>query len=264
MSEKQTYDNIFDYINNNPNYYCEKIIPLIDLVETYQGEGPNCGKKMLLARFKYCNKLCPFCDTQVLMNNMSTTMYSLSDMGVMLKKSPNLMITGGEPTIKVKAGKQKFSQLDYTCYILANLDYEFVDIETNGCNMLDLRNWIQSNMEYGSHDFNISWSPKFIKNGDFQENIDILKELISIELSTKEKINVTPIIKIVIGDDLDQYKDFIYQAILKYGFNNNRVYLMPKGVSIEEINKSMEMVLKVAGDLSCNVSSRLHIIHNFK
>lgn len=264
------YHRVCDYMKDN-NYFFKKIIPLIDLVETYQGEGPNCGKKMVLARFKYCNKACPFCDTQKMMKDLNTQMYSLLDISMLLKHSPNLMITGGEPTLSIKKSEDIMSQLEFTKLMIYSLNYQFVDIETNGYNLLDL---VQSLSTYGNYsdksEINISWSPKFVSEHDYSINIQTLKDLIAFEdkynydISKDYTKKICPIIKIVISDNLPEYKRFIYETVLKYKFNPNRVYLMPEGTNLEQINKSMESVLKAAFDLGCNVSSRLHIIHNFK
>lgn len=257
-----------NYINNNSNYFFEPIIPLIDLIETYQGEGPNCGKKMVLARFKYCDKACPFCDTQKMMKNTNVKMYSLRDISMLLKHSPNLMITGGEPTLSIKNSEYKMCQLDFTKLMVYSLNYEFVDIETNGYNLITLVDSLSTYPNYAPKNIiNISWSPKFISMNDYHVNLSTLINLLKLEDNYDGFDNIKkiyPIIKIVISDDLPEYKKFIYEAVLKYKFNPNRVYLMPEGTNLEQINKSMESVLKVAFDLGCNVSSRLHIIHNFK
>ena len=264
---------VHDYIKDNPNYFFDKIIPLIDLIETYQGEGPNCGKKMVLARFKYCNKSCPFCDTQKMMKDLNVQMYSLHDISMLLKHSPNLMITGGEPTLNIKHDNNVMSQLDFTKLMIYSLNYQFVDIETNGYSLIHLVDSLSTYQYYAPKcEINISWSPKFVSKNDYSYNLDTLKQLMCTEDKYIEDNNIKtfyskkiyPIIKIVISDDLPEYKRFIYEAVLKYRFNPNRVYLMPEGTNLEEINKSMESVLKVAFDLGCNVSSRLHIIHNFK
>jgi len=263
-----------NYVLKHPNYFFENIIPLIDLIETYQGEGPNCGKKMVLTRFKRCNKSCPFCDTQKMMKNLEPKLYSLKDVSLLLKTSPNLMITGGEPTLDVRhvinSDTKEYTptQLELTQLMAYYLNYQFLDIETNGYNIIQLLRNL-THFDYPAKgDINISWSPKFVDTNDYNANIETLKQILNVEKGylvhgSEYKRMIRPIIKIVISDDLEEYKSFIYNAILTYKFDPYRVYLMPKGTTIDEINDSMKDVLKVASDLGCNISSRLHIIHNF-
>ena len=155
-------DNI---VNESTKY---PLIPLIDLISTYQGEGPNAGRKMVLARFKYCNKRCPFCDTWKMMENQKVNFYRMEDIEEMLRSSPNLMITGGEPTIQTNNPDSWVSQYQFTIQMAKYLDYDYLDIETNGLNILDLYNDIS---KYPSKNINISWSPKFITEEDYVNNI---------------------------------------------------------------------------------------------
>lgn len=236
--------------------YYKKSIPLVELINTYQGEGVNCGRKMVLTRFKKCDKRCPFCDTQVKMHDITPELYSLKDIDIMLSNSHNLMITGGEPTFDITP-QGELSQFDWTCSMLKNLNFDFCDIETNGFRLINLLKMIMDYNYCGTRKvINISWSPKFIKPEDYCTNINILENLI--ELNYKNII-----IKTVISDTLPEYKKFVYDSILKYKFNPNNVYLMPLGINIDEINTSFPAVLECANDLGCNISSRLHIVHNF-
>ena len=60
----------------------------VNLVEagiTWQGEGPNSGRTMLLTRFKECSRNgardnpqpCPFCDTQIKMRTSIEASYTV-------------------------------------------------------------------------------------------------------------------------------------------------------------------------------------------
>jgi organic radical activating enzyme len=238
--------------------YFKKCIPLIDVIETYQGEGPNCGKRMVLARFKYCNFKCPFCDTYNMMSNTNINRYSLKDIDVLLRSSDNLMITGGEPSINVIHSNDNvlyLSQFAATIYMASILNYEYLDIETNGTHIIELQQKISELCNINK--INISWSPKFVSVASKKLNYTNLDMIMDNSIKL-------PTIKLVIGKDMDAYKEFAYNAIINKGYNPNNVYLMPKGTTWDEINESMEYVLDVASDIKCNVSSRLHVIHNFK
>ena len=233
-------------------------IPLIDLISTYQGEGPNAGRKMVLARFKYCNKRCPFCDTWKMMHDQKVKFFTLGDIEDMLKDSPNLMITGGEPTADIPASNDEnvLSQYNYTLFMVKKLDYDYLDIETNGLNITRLYHAIS---KYPSKNINISWSPKFITKEDYNENICNLMIITDSDKLLQKHVTL----KIVIGEGMSDYINFATEAIEKYGFDCNNVYLMPEGTNLESINRSFPIVLDLAGKLHCNISSRLHVVHNF-
>ena len=70
-------------------------------------------------------------------------------------------------------------------------------------------------------------------------------------------------IKVIIGKDDDSYKEFVCKCIYKYKINPNQIFLMPKGYTPNEVHESFKYVIQLANTLNCNISSRLHIIHNF-
>ena len=87
-----------------------KTVRLIEFFNwTWQGEAEDSGKKMLLLRFKHCNRAhgylekngltaCHFCDTLVKMNVIQEAEYSIKDIQTAIEAN-NLavMISGGEP-----------------------------------------------------------------------------------------------------------------------------------------------------------------------
>jgi len=235
-----------------------KHIRLVDVVTTYQGEGPNCGKRMTLTRFKYCNKACPFCDTQKMMTTIPEKEYSLEDISKFLDKSNGLMITGGEPTLDVKSDGREFSNFESTILMLKYLNYNWADVETNGCNLMKLiKSTTDDEFEYKIDGINISWSPKFITKDDYDINL----------YNARKAYNwfgtIRPILKIVISKEDNEYKKFLYDVVTRGIIPGSYIYLMPLGVTYDEINYSMDECLKVASELCCNISSRLQIIHKF-
>ena len=232
----------------------DKVFPFVDVVTTYQGEGPNCGKRMTLVRFKYCNKACPFCDTQKMMKDMEEKMYSLKDISVFLNNSNGLMITGGEPTLNTEP-PGKISNLDCTFSMLTKLNYNWADIETNGCNLTILLDRL--NTFSNINNINVSWSPKFITKDDYNINRNNA-------ISAYGKIRLLkPVLKIVISKEDNEYKKFLYEMVNAKIIPSSHIYLMPLGVTYEEINDSMDECLKISAELGCNISSRLQILHRF-
>lgn len=244
----------------SPDWF-NKNLPFVDVVTTYQGEGPNCGKRMTLVRFKYCNKACPFCDTQKMMKNIEEKMYSLKDISVYLNTSNGLMITGGEPTLNSKMVSSnnvgRLSNLDCTLLMLRYLNYNWADIETNGCNLISLLNDISTTGNYDSQKINISWSPKFIVPADYKCNVE------NAIFAYQAKCLIKPVLKIVISKDDNIYKKFLYEMVNLKVIPTSHIYLMPLGTTYDQINESMEECLKISEELCCNISSRLQILHKF-
>ena len=110
-------------------------IRIVECMNTWQGEGIDSGRQMTLIRFRECDrvqegKACPWCDTRVKMRITAEANYPIKTIQDMVLKTGGLMITGGEPTYG--------SNLDATKILLQNCNYEVVNIETNGYNIIEL------------------------------------------------------------------------------------------------------------------------------
>ena len=51
-------------------------VRLIENFCSFQGEGPDVGRTMVILRFKTCNLNCPWCDTKVKMRASNEATYS--------------------------------------------------------------------------------------------------------------------------------------------------------------------------------------------
>lgn len=100
---------------NEPTYR------IVEIFETLQGEGYNTGMPSTFIRFGKCNLACHWCDTNY---NQFGTM-SLSEIMAKVRQfnAPNIIITGGEPTIQPHI-EILLNQLKAENY--------FIAIETNG------------------------------------------------------------------------------------------------------------------------------------
>ena len=242
--------------NNRYKIMTEKNIPLIEKIMTWQGEGCNAGKSMLLIRFKYCNCHCPFCDTWSKMTEIKEDMYSIDDIINDIKEQEidNLMITGGEPTLDIERPGIK-SNIQSTIDMLTYIPYEYADIETNGYNIEDLLHKSIKIMRFQpSKKINISFSPKFFKDSDVEDTLTKCKYL------TLYRQNL-PILKVVIGNE--QSVSFVNKLITDKIYPSNYLYLMPLGATREEIQKSFPELVKLATKLKCNISGRMHLTHDF-
>lgn len=243
-------------INDRYSLMNDKKIPLIEKIMTWQGEGCNAGKRMLLVRYKYCSCHCPFCDTWTKMGELKEDLYNINDIiGEMKSQSiENLMITGGEPTL-TNNRDGLWSNFESTVNMLTYVPFEYADIETNGYNIEDLLHKSIKIMSYQiDKKINISYSPKFFKQSDVDE---ALMKCSYLSLYRP----YYPILKVVVADELS--RQFVYRLINEDIYNPNYLYLMPLGTTDAEIKKSFPDVVKLATELKCNISGRMHLTHDF-
>ena len=232
----------------------EKNIKLVELSDTWQGEGPDTGRQMTIAIFKYCNRFCKFCDTWIKMKTTSEGSYSIEDINKALEKTKGLMITGGEPTYN---NPDKYiTNLDQTLYMLTNCLYQVVNIETNGCDLESLIKGIESNHDIKTEELRkmkIIYSPKIFDSKDF--DIEILK--------TKRVINKYPYLYFKIVADGNPWSEKYIKEISPLCYDRGKIYLMPLGLTPDEITKNWQYCIDMADEMDVNLSSRMHIMNQF-
>ncbi len=215
-------------------------ISLIECINTFQGEGPDSGIRMLLCRFKRCNLVdnkipCTWCDTLVKMRVQEELDIELNKIQKMIdKKECGIMITGGEPTY--------YNNLKDTINMLNNLDYPIANVETNGYNLKALINLVN-----GFKNVKFIYSPKVFNEDQYEEFKNVFSD-VSLDQRVYFKI-VAP----------SNYSRMVLSFLNDKKFNNNKIYIMPRGVSVDELNNSFPTVLDFAEEFNVNVTSRLHI-----
>lgn len=216
-----------------------EIIKAIEVFTTFQSEGLFSGKRVVLIRFKKCNKDCWFCDTIGKMNYYEEGEYKLDSIQKLLTfEDANLLITGGEPTYDTN-----FNQ---TILLLNKLNYSESYIETNGFRLKELYKYITNKKSVY-----YIYSPKFFNQSDlFEDKTDQLIDLIGRQLIIK-----------VMYDHTNPFCLRYLDKIVKY---RESVYLQPMGSTFDDIVKNMKLVLEAADKYKFNITSRLHLIHNFR
>jgi len=244
--------------NDRQKLMSNKDIPLIEKVITWQGEGCNTGKRMMLVRFKHCSCHCPFCDTWSKMGELKEDVYSINEITKeMIDLSvENLMITGGEPTLcNDKRTDGYKSNFQSTIDMLTYIPFEYADVETNGYNIEDLlHKAIKIQQFQETKKINISYSPKFFSDADVETALNKCRYLSLYNAHF-------PIIKVVVADE--RSIRFAKTMVNEGYYNPNYLYLMPLGCTRDEIQKSFPDVVKLATELQCNISGRMHLIHDF-
>jgi len=137
------------------NSTSEKILKVVEIFHSVQGEGANVGKSAVFVRLSNCNKDCWFCDTDWSKGDEMTVSQILEEVKLHSKVEdyPNNLIiwTGGEPTLQLTDEVLEYFEGYYNC------------IETNGSNP------VPSRIEY------ISCSPK-VKPDVLKKNFNKVNE----------------------------------------------------------------------------------------
>ena len=225
-------------------------VKLIECFQTYQGEGPDSGKRMLLLRFKYCDQHCSFCDTKVKMRISKEGHHTIPELQVQLQQNRSgLMITGGEPTFK--------PHYDETVTLLKDLKYNVANVETNG---YDLEKLLLEESLF-NRPIKFIYSPKIFGSFDTEEAIKLTHSILS---------NPKVYIKIPYWEDeyVDHYCDWLTKEMDKRMLSehcdfDNKVWLMPLGDTFEAQKENSGVVMDACEKYSFNFSGRTHIMYNF-
>lgn len=232
----------------------KKKLKFIEVINTYQGEGIDSGRQMLLLRFKECNrvvdkKTCPWCDTVVKMRVIEAGSYTLEEINELVQKTKGIMITGGEPLYN--------PNYEATLSILEGCDYDVVNIETNGINMQNFIKDMKDNQlikqKMASDKIKIIYSPKIFNEEDY-----------GIELVRTNKVisNRMVFIKLVIGKESRLVEDYLNE-VKDMNPRKNQIWLMPEGTTRQDLVVHSGKVMDLCEEYGSNFSSRNHIIYEF-
>jgi organic radical activating enzyme len=220
-----------------------KKVTLIENFRSFQGEGPDMGKAMIILRFKTCNLSCKWCDTAVKMRISAEAPHDLDDIQKTINETKaGILLTGGEPTIK-----RHFNE---AVLILNELNYPFANVESNGFHLKELIEAVDP-----SKPVKFMYSPKIFSQKDAEEAMEKTKELLPFE-----KL----FIKVVYEkeDYMDRYCKFLSKEVNDIS-QSERVFLMPEGITRADLLRNAPVVFDAAEKYKFNFSSRMHIIYGF-
>ena len=221
-------------------------VKLIENFRSFQGEGPDCGKSMLILRFKYCNRVeyadsnpCEYCDTLLKMRISTETTSTLNEIQETINKSScGTLISGGEPTFD--------NQFEQTLILLNELDYPISNVETNGYNLKGLLEKTNCNKNV-----KFIYSPKFFTAEELNKEIEL----------TNKVYNDNRVYIKVVGED-NEFINLYLKHVRDLNINN-KTYIMPQGKNKDELIKNATHCFDLAEEFNMNFSSRDHIIYEF-
>jgi len=231
-----------------------------ELFYSIQGEGKRAGKPSFFIRTNHCNLRCQFaggnlCDTAY------TSWYpddekNIGDIpvekiiGEYLKHNCiDVVITGGEPSMFT-------DDLTLLCSELKRINPECViTIETNGtifgryvelADLISISPKLKSSIPTGT-----PYEKMHVNN---RINIESFRNFN--ELHNKNLIDIQWKFVVTSEEDLNE----ILELQKEIGFKNRDVYLMPEGVSEEELNNKRLNVIELCKKHQFNYTDRLHVI----
>jgi organic radical activating enzyme len=224
-----------------------------EIFNTLQGEGRNIGEPATFIRLSGCNLQCVWCDTPYTWNWTGTDFehngeqkYVKEEERVTInigeavsrvtgEQSERVVITGGEPLM------QQASLIELVTQLKA--EGLRVEVETNGT--IKPKDELVEQVDQFNVSVKLSNSnmpeKKRLKRPALEAYADIEKADFKFVIDTE--------------DDVKQ----ILELLGDYGIPNNRVYLMPQGVSQEEQNAKERWVAELCKEHQFNFTPRLHI-----
>jgi len=217
------------------------------ICDTFQGEHPLLGSPVKLVRFQGCNlaDTCPLdCDTKYSWDLKEKLVFDINHIKPQ-NKYQNLMITGGEPFV------QADSLFELIKHWINNFESDII-IETNGTLITDQN--LRKIYSLSDNRVFVSISPK--NNESFTNVFDL-------QIPVKSFCKHISF-KVVVRKDWPSasWVKHLKQAILK----NHPIYLMPEGITLEQIIQNLEYVKLLGEQIEGNyrLSPRCHIFLGIK
>ncbi|TRX52681.1 7-carboxy-7-deazaguanine synthase QueE [Fulvivirga sp. M361] len=231
-----------------------------EIFHTIQGEGKSLGKPSVFVRLSLCNLHCVWCDTDYTWNWKGTTFKhnydEIPDYAKYDKKAwiielnveeinniiqsfncKNVVITGGEPLLQQ-------NELATLCRTLKSSKEGFeIEIETNGTIIpnISLDPWVDQ--------YNVS--PK-LKNSGNSDHLRIKPKVLDFFGN-----NSKAYFKYVIESTTDLEE--VLSMVKGHTIRTEQVFLMPQGVSAEELKKKRIWLVEACKKYGFNYTDRLHI-----
>ncbi len=211
-----------------------------EIFYSIQGEGTNIGKPAIFIRLAGCHLRCVWCDSKFTWDMKSGEKMSTMEIIKKIKKlnCRHLVITGGEPLIQQSGIKELLEKLNEISANSTDSQQYYTEIETSGSLTPQINSLIDQ----------YNCSPKLSNSKNRPINYQT-----SLPKFPQEKTYY----KFVIDkpNDLKELKHFMK----KHKLSQNKIILMPQGITREEIAKKSQWLAKICKKENWRYSTRLHI-----
>lgn len=229
-----------------------------EIFHSIQGEGKNLGQESVFIRLSLCNLYCKWCDTDYTWNwigtkyphnrdadpayekfDKSTNILSLTDDDIMdyvrQYNCKNIVLTGGEPLVQHKSLAGLCMQLkDEGCHI---------EVETNGTIVPNEK------LENLLDQYNVSVK---LSNSGVNKEERIVPDAVRF-FAGSPKSNFKFVLDSV--EDLNE----VLEIIKEFQIDPNRVYLMPQGINVDELQQRESWVRHICEVQGFHFTTRKHI-----
>lgn len=208
----------------------------IEMFHSIQGEG-NVGKNIVFVRLAQCNFRCVWCDSKFTFNQGESLSFDDINNFMKISNCSNICFTGGEPLLQQNLIIE---------FIKQNPNYQY-EIETNGS--IEILDQLINNKNVL---FNVSIK---LKNSEVKNPKRINSDSIN-------KFNKLQLYRIKFKFVIQNIQDLVeIKQIQKDHFiQNNKIYLMPEGISKNEQEFSQQKIIKLALEEGYNFSPRYHVL----
>jgi len=225
-----------------------EVVHLIENFTSFQGEGPDSGRRMIILRFKTCNKRCSWCDTQVKMRITAEGTYTLDEIQTQIyRDQAGLMITGGEPTVE----KHFYEAVS----LLNKLTYPIANVESNGYNLVEMTDKVDP-----KKNVRFIYSPKVFNDTDYD---DAMKTFHLLQHNDDVSIKIVYDGSLIMDDFLKELSTSLSVSSKSPFSASEKIWIMPQGTTKEDLIKNSATVFDICEKYNFNFSSRNHIIYGF-
>ncbi|MBK8551924.1 MAG: 7-carboxy-7-deazaguanine synthase QueE [Ignavibacteria bacterium] len=231
-----------------------------EIFYSIQGEGKRTGSPSFFIRTNHCNLRCKFSD-----GNLCDTSYTswfpddeknMGDVEIdfILDEyrkinSGDIVITGGEPTMYP-------DELEMLCRYLKEISNNIIiTIETNGTNFGDFVKYADLMSISPKLNSSVPFNTEYVKmHQKSRINLEVFKKYNSLKLNNEIDIQW----KFVFTDENDIAEILDLQH--KVGIDRKDIYLMPEGITKEDLNKNRLQTIECCKKLNFNYTDRIHIL----
>jgi len=220
------------------------VIRIAEIFQSVQGEGFLAGTPSVFVRTSGCNLRCWFCDTRYASWEPEGDSQSVDEILAKVDRwsTPHVVLTGGEPMI--------FEELAPLCQQLRERG-KHITIETAGtvdrevaCDFWSISPKLSNSTPVGYA------SPEWVQQHDQRRNAPQVVE------SLMQRGDYQ--LKFVVGSILDAEEVLEYLRALR-NWSRDRVMLMPRGVTVEELQLQTSWLARWCSDHDLRLCDRQHI-----
>lgn len=237
---------------------------IVDLHTCVQGEGRDTGTPAFLIRMSECNMNCQFkdwvCDSAYTSWRPEKGKYSLQDISDLVAANPQItyaFITGGNPSLNPILLQNIVSLLkDRNIYVAIEDNgtlfseiegIDFVTLSPKLTNSIPQVGKVVSDPVFGK-DYTITLND-LKRHENYRTRYDSMIKWIN---------RYDHQLKFVVSD-LSQLKE-VEEVVAKLGADKNRVYLMPEGVTKQQLESRRQWLVELCIEKGYKFTDRLHIV----